>query len=350
MRKLGAENLCAGEDLIGERQDLPFQLLFEWCLRFNIQGWLELSAGLPKLRRRLAHVKEKIAESNSVQRWVARKMLPLTQSLGFSVCGDHFYEPIPNVNLIRTTYVENARSLPGFCPDSTWANDATIVLSTYLYEYLSSPTYLKHRKNWYYSGWDAAYYYCLIRSRRPRSITEIGRGFSTRIAESALQQNARDGHPGEIVSIDPYFRGECATSSTRVVTSELQKLDVKQQRSLRCADILFIDSSHMLKWGSDVLHLFEVWIPHVPLNALVHVHDIFTPFDYPKRWMVDAKRFWNEQYILEAFLAFNDSFRIVCPIHYLSSVGLFKTIAERLGCTELSAATGTAMWLQRTAA
>lgn len=306
-----------------------------------------MSSGFRKLGKRLAHVKEKLAERNSVQRWVSRKMLPLTQAFGFSVCGDHFYEPIPNVALIRTTYVEQTRTLQGFCLDVACANDATKVLSTYFSEYLSSDAYLKYGKNWYYKGWDAAYYYCLIRSRRPRSITEIGRGFSTLIAEVALQQNARDGYPGEIVSIDPYFRGDCATSSTRIITSELQKLDLEQRRSLLGADILFIDSSHVLKWGSDVLHLFEAWIPHVSVDTLVHMHDIFTPFDYPKRWMVQERRFWNEQYILESFLAFNNSFRILCPIYYLSSMGLFKAVAERLGRTELTAATGAAMWLER---
>jgi hypothetical protein len=300
-----------------------------------------------KLARKSAYVKEKLAERNSVQRWFSRKILPLTQALGFSVCGDHFYEPIPNVALIRATYVEKTRAVQGFCPDATCANDATNVLSTYLSEYLSSEAYLKYGKNWYYKGWDAAYYYCLIRSRRPRSITEIGRGFSTWIAEVALQRNARDGHPGEIVSIDPHFRGDGAKLSTRIITSELQELDAKQRRSLLCADILFIDSSHVLKWGSDVLDLFESWIPHVPVNTLVHVHDIFTPFDYPKHWMVREKRFWNEQYFLESFLAFNNAFRIVCPVYYLSSMGLFKAVGERLGRTELSAASGAAMWLER---
>jgi len=306
-----------------------------------------LSTGFRKLGKRFAVAKEKLAETNSVQRWLSRKMLPLTQSLGFSVCGDHFYEPIPNVALIRTTYNEQTRALRGFCPDVSWASDATKVMTPYFSEYLSSEAYLKYKKNWYYSGWDAAYYYCLIRSRRPRRITEIGRGVSTWIAEVALQQNARDGHPGEIVSIDPYFRGDRATSSTRIITSELQKIDAEQRRSLLCVDILFVDSSHVLKWGSDVLQLFESWIPHVPVNTLVHVHDIFTPFDYPKRWMVQAKRFWNEQYILESFLAFNNSFRIFCPIYYLSSLGLFKAFAEHLGRTELTTATGAAMWLER---
>ena len=63
--------------------------------------------------------------------------------------------------------------------------------------------------------------------------------------------------------------------------------------------------------------------------------------------MVQAKRFWNEQYILESFLALNKSFRILCPIYYLSSMGQFKAVGERLGHTELTAATGAAMWLER---
>lgn len=267
--------------------------------------------------------------------------------MGFSICGDHFYEPIPNVALIRRTYVQEPRTLRGFSPDAAWENDANKVLAAHLSEYCFSQARLKYGKNWYYTGWDAAYYYCLIRSRKPRSITEVGRGFSTWIAGDALNQNALEGYPGEITSIDPYFRGERSTSSTRIITSELQTIDFEQRRSLLSADMLFIDSSHVLKWGSDVLHLFESWIPQVRVNTLVHLHDIFTPFDYPKRWMVEARRFWNEQYILESFLAFNSSFRIYCPIYYLSSAGVFRALAESLGCTELTAATGAAMWLER---
>ena len=269
--------------------------------------------------RRLGAAKGKLAERHALQRWLARKILPFTQSLGFSIIGDHFYEPIPNLKYIQEHYRDELRQLPGFFPTPSWAESAEETLGPYLEEYLASPIFEKYgKKNWFYSGWDAAYYYCLIRSRKPQSITEVGRGISTWIAGGALDRNASDGHPGEIVSIDPYFRGDNATRHTRIIMAELQKISPDERDALLRADIFFVDSSHVAKWGSDVLRLFESWIPNVALNTLVHIHDIFTPYDYPRQWLVNEKRFWNEQYLFESFIAFNAAFRSnarssICP-------------------------------------
>jgi hypothetical protein len=303
---------------------------------------------LHKMMRRLRHAREKLAERNGLQRWLARKILPLAQSLGFSVTGDHFYEPVPNLKYIREHYKDEPRALPGFSAVPAWAEDMEKVMVPYIAEYLSSSVFEKHgKKNWYYTGWDAAYYYCLIRSRKPRSITEVGRGVSTWIAAAAIERNVADGHPGEIVSIDPYFRGDNTAACTRIVTAELQQIGSAERDLLLRADIFFVDSSHVFKWGSDVQCLFESWIPNVALNAPLHIHDIFTPYDYPSEWMLGAKRFWNEQYVFESFIAFNPAFQIECPIFHLYKSGTLKQLAERMNATELSAANGFSMWLRR---
>jgi hypothetical protein len=275
-------------------------------------------------------------------------MLPLTQSLGFSVLGDHFYEPVPNLRHIQEHYKDEPRELPGFLATPSWAENMEGIVEPYITEYLASPAFEKHgKKNWFYTGWDAAYYYCLIRSRKPQSITEVGRGISTWIAGAALDRNASDGYPGEIVSIDPYFRGDSTTACTRIITAELQQAPPDEREALLRADIFFVDSSHVVKWGSDVLLLFESWIPNVAVNTLVHVHDIFTPYDYPRQWLVEQKRFWNEQYIFESFVAFNAAFQIECPLFYLSRAGALKQLAERVHAPDLTAASGSAMWLKR---
>ena len=303
---------------------------------------------LHKMMLRLKYVKEKLAEQNSLQRWIARKVLPFTQSLGFTVLGDHFYEPVPNLKHIRKHYNDEPRELPGFLVNPSWADDMESIVETYLEEYLAGPAFEKYgKKNWFYAGWDAAYYYCLIRSRKPRFITEVGRGFSTWIAGVALDRNASDGYPGELVSIDPYFRGDNNTAHTRIIATELQQISPGERKALLCADIFFVDSSHIVKWGSDVLQLFESWIPNVAVNTLVHIHDLFTPYDYPREWMVKKKQFWNEQYFFESFIAFNSAFRIDCPMYFLFRAGSLKQLAERLNAPELAAATGGAVWLKR---
>lgn len=301
-----------------------------------------------KLLRRLKDAKGKLAERNGLQRWLARKTLPFAQSMGFSIVGDHFYEPVPNIRQIREHYIDEPRKLPGFLANPAWAEEMEKVVGPYIAEYLAGSAFVKYgRKNWFYTGWDAAYYYCLLRSRKPRSITEVGRGISTWIAGEALERNASDGHPGKLVSIDPYFRGDNSTARTRVITAELQHIPPGEREALLHADIFFVDSSHVAKWGSDVLQLFESWIPNVAPKTLVHIHDIFTPYDYPKEFMINAKRFWNEQYIFESFIAFNAAFRIECPLYYLFRAGELKQLAERVNTPGLASANDMALWLLR---
>lgn len=212
---------------------------------------------LQRVIRRLKYAKEKLAERHALQRWLARKMLPFSQSMGFSIIGDHFYEPIPNIRYIQENYIDEPRKLPGFPVTSEWAENMERVVGPYIAEYLSSPAYQNFgKKNSNYAGWDAMYYYCLIRSRKPQSITEVGRGASTWIAGAALDRNASEGHRGEIVSIDPYSRGDNSTAFTRIVTASLQQITTSERESLLHADIFFVDSSHVAKWGSDVLYLF----------------------------------------------------------------------------------------------
>ncbi len=87
--------------------------------------------------------------------------------------------------------------------------------------------------------------------------------------------------------------------------------------ALAPGDLLFVDSSHVHKPGSDVETVFDVLIPGVPEGVFVHLHDIYTPYRYPRAWYSEAKRFWNEGEHLEDFLRFNDAFEVVLPVQML---------------------------------
>ncbi len=88
---------------------------------------------------------------------------------------------------------------------------------------------------------------------------------------------------------------------------------------LQSGDILFIDSSHTVKIGGDVNYLFLEVLPRLKPGVIVHVHDIFLPFEYRRDWVLDEFRFWNEQYLLQAFLTFNSEFEVLLANYYLSS-------------------------------
>ena len=83
-------------------------------------------------------------------------------------------------------------------------------------------------------------------------------------------------------------------------------------------DILFIDSTHVVRPGGDVLYEFLEILPTLRPGVLIHVHDIFTPRDYPDHWLIDKMLLWNEQYLLEAFLSFNDSFEVIAALYFLA--------------------------------
>ena len=300
------------------------------------------------MNRRWQHILGRLHENNGLQRWVCRKMIGMTQRFGISVCGNHFDEPIPDIRNIASNYDENPRALHWFCPALRWEANASEILCGYLQEYVESSTYARYNRNWFYDGWDAAYYYCFIRTTKPQRITEIGQGVSTEIAQAAMDLNLRDGHGGSIISVDPYARGVESSRCTTIRRQRLEDIDDEDCSELLRTDVLFIDSTHVVKWNSDVTRLLQTWIPEVPIHTAVHIHDIFTPYDYPKKWMVDAKRFWNEQYLVEAFLSFNSSFTVECPIHYLWRTGGLQRVAKQIGVADEVKPSGAAFWLRRT--
>jgi hypothetical protein len=94
-------------------------------------------------------------------------------------------------------------------------------------------------------------------------------------------------------------------------------MDLSLFDQLEAGDMLFIDSTHMIKPRGDVVVEYLELLPRLKPGVFVHVHDIFTPWDYPREWIVSQNRFWNEQYLLEAFLSFNSDFQVLLALNYL---------------------------------
>ncbi len=103
----------------------------------------------------------------------------------------------------------------------------------------------------------------------------------------------------------------------KVLRDKIEDLSKDIFLSLEENDILFIDSSHIIRPGGDVLFEFLELLPLINKGVIIHVHDIFTPRHYPREWMIDQRKLWNEQYILEAFLTNNKNFEIISAVNYL---------------------------------
>lgn len=174
-------------------------------------------------------------------------------------------------------------------------------------------------KNDYFSYLDAAVYYAMIRFLKPARIVEIGCGFSTRIADKALKANRSEGHVGTLTCIEPYPQPRLTEFKLEIKLIEQRVEDVPLSvfSSLGENDILFIDSSHAASFQSDVCKEFLEIMPALQSGVWVHVHDIFFPTDYPARWLIEKRIAFNEQYMLEAFLAFNAHFKPAAALRWL---------------------------------
>lgn len=174
--------------------------------------------------------------------------------------------------------------------------------------------------NIYYSYTDALTLYSFIRHYKPKKIIEVGSGFS-----SALMLDTRNlflNNDIELTFIEPYPQRlytlitETDKKNSKVIVEDLQKINVSHFEQLEANDILFIDSSHISKSGSDVNYILFDILPKLKSGVLIHFHDIFYPFEYPKDWVFGGRN-WNEDYILRAFLMYNNDYKIKFFSHYL---------------------------------
>jgi hypothetical protein len=166
---------------------------------------------------------------------------------------------------------------------------------------------------------DAEFLYQFIRKIKPKKIIEIGSGSSTKIARLAINRNKSEigGEPLHIC-IEPYEQPWLKDlPGITLIRERIEKLDFDWSQALDSGDLLFVDSSHIIRPQGDVLREYLQIFPNLRKGVYVHVHDIFTPKDYPKTWMIDDVRFWNEQYLLEALLMNASRYQVVAALNHL---------------------------------
>jgi hypothetical protein len=106
-------------------------------------------------------------------------------------------------------------------------------------------------------------------------------------------------------------------SGITVIRKQVETISSEFFKTLEANDILFIDSSHIIRPGNDLLFIYFQILPILQKGVLIHIHDIFTPRHYPQEWLTKKMRFWNEQYLLEAFLYNNEGFKILFALNHL---------------------------------
>jgi hypothetical protein len=250
---------------------------------------------------------------------VCRKVLSW---VGVFPLRDHYYEP-----LIRPEALKHALSVERNLPGIDWnvAEQLELLRSLRYGEELeslssvqSNPDAFRINNESFISG-DFEYWYSIIRHRKPRRIIEVGSGNSTLLAKQAIQKNQEldPEYSCEHTCIEPYEWPVLERLGINVVRTRVEEVDPKLFQTLQSGDILFIDSSHMIRPQGDVLFEILEILPQLAEGVLVHVHDIFSPRDYLERWVCQEMRFWNEQYLLEAFLTCNREWKIVGALNFL---------------------------------
>jgi methyltransferase family protein len=235
---------------------------------------------------------------------------------------DHYYEPSFRNAPIRDL-LSTERDLPGI----SWnCKEQLQLLAAFSYnDELATLPRQEHRDYGFYldngafgSG-DAEYWYNLIRCKKPKRIIEVGSGFSTRMARRALEANEREDpqYACEHILIEPYEHDWLEKLGVTVIREKVENSDMRMFESLNADDILFIDSSHMIRPRGDVVFEYLEILPTLNVGVIVHIHDIFSPRDYPAEWIVDEVRFWNEQYLLEAFLTLNSDWKVIAALNFL---------------------------------
>jgi hypothetical protein len=260
---------------------------------------------------------------------IVRKLRSLARPNAEPYPRGHFYSPLPSVSDVRA----NAASI--FRTDveldsSIDLRDAeqvellqklATIIKTLDFPSAKSPEHRYYSDNSFFGLGSAFLTAAMILNLRPKRIIEIGSGFS-----SAMMLDINDRFSNgavEHVFIEPYpdrlqqlIRPGDAKNNF-VLPHPVQEQPMTVFQKLDTNDVLFVDSSHVSKVGSDLNHIVFNILPALRPGVVVHFHDIYWPFEYPQEWIVDAKRAWNECYLLRAFMQYNGAFEIILYPQYL---------------------------------
>lgn len=189
--------------------------------------------------------------------------------------------------------------------------------------------------NEFFGPVDAEVLYCLVRHLKPRTVIEVGSGYSSLLVRMALEKNCPS--PGRLTCIDPSPRADVAAAADEHVQKPVEQVDVDIFAGLSPGDFLFVDSSHVVTTGGDLNHIFFKVLPTLAPGVLVHFHDICLPRDYLYDWVVTEGRSYTEQYLLLAFLSGNGEYEVLWPALHMMLAYPERVMEAFPSCTDVTA-------------
>lgn len=259
------------------------------------------------------------------RRFIYRFIFGFCEQFGVHVLPADYTSPVPDTRDLRRRQAEwyKASEMPGVELNLPEQVQLLKSLEIYKNEFCELPEHddlVRAGIGLGFGDVEAHILYAMVRLFRPAKILEVGSGVSTYYSDLALKKNG----PGSICCVEPYpmkqFEAYAACQQISLLRTVAQSLDWSVFESLGKNDILFIDSSHILKLGSDVWFLYLEALPRLRPGVLVHVHDICFPFPCPEpnEWIMRRHQFWNESALLQAMLCGNSHLHIILCSSFLA--------------------------------
>lgn len=257
-----------------------------------------------------------------------KKFFQIWEAKGYHITPVHYYEPVPNSQDLKPYVFDNLSSMTGINMNE---DEQIILLYKFYNNYYDEYSNFSFKKtelenvDFYFGNnsfetVDAEILYCIIREFKPKRVIEIGSGFSTRIIAKAIRKNVEEdkNYKCELVCIEPYPKTwlNKINEITKLVEQKIEELNLNLFDQLEENDILFIDSTHTINVYNDVCFEYLEIVPKLNKGVLIHIHDILLPQKYCRYWF-EEKKFWNEQYLLQAFLTYNNFFKILWGGNYM---------------------------------
>lgn len=269
----------------------------------------------------------------------------------------HFHSPVPDTRLLSTPQMR-ARLWPERAPEQVgvdWRGEEQLALvrnelgrqeAMTFPETTEDPTEF-FSTNPAFAPHDAWALQAMLRQLQPQRMIEVGSGWTSLLAARVNREHL-DGQM-RLTCVDPYpqdFVAAGVDGISNLVEQPIEEMPLDFFAELEGGDVLFIDSTHTVKTGSDVVYLFGEVLPRLAPGVVIHIHDIFLPGEYPPQWVL-AGWAWNEQYLVQSFLAFNQEFEVVLSVGWLAHRHPEVIEAAVPGFERFYPGRGGSLWIRR---
>jgi predicted O-methyltransferase YrrM len=240
----------------------------------------------------------------------------LARAAGQDLVTRNFYSPIPDWEQLPAEVFDRRGSVRWIEFDTDAQLRFLKTLEPFLAEFEPPSGWIWGRET--YGPVEADVLHAIVRHQRPRRIIELGSGFSSLIIAAAARRNAGEGSHVSYTAYDPYARDfvRAGVDGLELVSRSAADVPAEDFEALGDGDILFVDTTHTVKLGSEVNYVILDALPSLAPGVLVHVHDVYLPYEYPREFF-EQSCFWAEQYLLQAFLTQNPNWEIVLPLYAL---------------------------------